>query len=356
MATFGALIRSYRQHAGLGLRTFASLIDQRASTCSAIECGDRAPWRRGVALQRIADVLGIDTASNLWEKILKLAKENPQPPSNSLTAARLVWWWQTDEAPNLATTELLDLANFAGALGDLEPFKQTDDKVTPLTELAIEWRARRLLGRRETSSAAASVDVEAALENEAGVQIKIVPGLIPRFSVQACVILTSDGLTLLVDRIVADSRPMASYRQLLAHMYAPVALWKADRCWTAQWFLAQQSDGSWKQRQRDCERFALATLLPANAVLTGAEAAYTEIVGQQGWIEVDEAVRMLRNRLAEQFAVPTSLIHRRLVGWPCHLYGRVAQALAAQEPTLPPLDWLAEESAPRQQLLFDLAK
>lgn len=312
-------------------------------------------------LEQTAEVLGISTNSNLWEKIRKLAKEtsqttNGQPHSGPATPGRLVWWWHTDGAPALDQGELIDLANFVGALGDLEPFQPDCDRVDSLTELSIEWRARRLLGGRDGSLAAASVDVEAALENEADVQLEIVPGLIPRFSVQACAVVTSDGLKLLVDRIVADSRPMASYRELLAHTYAPVALWKADTSWTANWFLAAQSSAAWQQRQRDCERFALATLLPANAVLTRAEAAFTEIVQQQGWVEVDAAVRTLRNRLAEQFAVPTALIHRRLLGWPCHLYGRVAQALAAQEPTLPPLDWLADEATPRQRMLFDLAK
>jgi hypothetical protein len=36
-------------------------------------------------------------------------------------------------------------------------------------------------------------------------------------------------------------------------------------------------------------------------------------------------------------------VHRRLVGWPCHVYGRIAQALAAEEPTLPPCDWWDHE-------------
>jgi hypothetical protein len=35
------------------------------------------------------------------------------------------------------------------------------------------------------------------------------------------------------------------------------------------------------------------------------------------------------------------------------VYGRIAQALAAEEITLPPLDWFVEEESPRQQLLFE---
>jgi hypothetical protein len=266
------------------------------------------------------------------------------------------------------------------------------EKTLPmLTELAIEWRVRRLLGRRAAQLAAAPVDVEAVLENEAGVQLEIVPGLIPRFSVQACAVETATGLTFFIDRIVADSRPMAAYRHLLAMLFAPSALWHASdpavsaaeslteastslatgstALATASAALATGSGGrpaeqfrrwqecpSWPQRLRDCERFALAMLLPANPVLLGAESAYSELVQQQGWVEIDVAARAVRNRLAEQFAVPPTLVHRRLVGWPCHLYGRIAQALAAQESTLPPMDWLVDKSAPRQRTLFDLGE
>ena len=168
-----------------------------------------------------------------------------------------------------------------------------------------------------------------------------------------------------VDRIVADSRPMASYRHLLALCFAPSALWQpeirrqAETTWHAAHFRQLQATGDWPGCLRDCERFALAMLLPANPVLAAAETAYVELIQQQdlqqqGWLEIDDAARALRNRLAEQFAVPTTLVHRRLVGWPCHLYGRVAQALAAEEPTLPPLDWLVPEKAPQQRTLFEL--
>ncbi len=154
--------------------------------------------------------------------------------------------------------------------------------------------------------------------------------------------------------MVADSRPMAAYRELLALCFAPMSLSQTEQHLRASQFLQMQENGTWANRLRDCERFALAMLLPANPVLMGAEAAYTELIQQQGWLEVDDAARALRNRLAEQFAVPTSLVHRRLVSWPCHLYGRVAQALAAQESTLPPLDWVVEERALRQRTLFEV--
>lgn len=360
MTTFGSLIRSYRLRAGLGLRTFAALVDERASIVSAIESGRRAPWRNAAILHRVAEVLGLVESSNLWQKILELTREGAKAPLPLVAEGALAWWWRTDEAPQLDSPTLAELATFVGAAVDFDDDQPQTQTLAPLTELAIEWRVRRLLGRREVQLATAPVDVEAALENEAGVRLEIVPGLIPRFSIQACVVATATGITLFVDRIVADSRPMASYRHLLALCFAPSALWQAETTWHAALFRQLQADDVWPQCLRDCERFALAMLLPANPVLAGAETAYVELIQQQdwqqqGWIELDDAARALRNRLAEQFAVPPSLVHRRLVGWPCHLYGRVAQALAAQEPTLPPLDWLAPEKAPQQRTLFELS-
>ena len=228
------------------------------------------------------------------------------------------------------------------------------------------YLARCRLGQKTTTAdaegevieeSAVSVDrsrVEAELEKGAGVRLEILPGMIPRFSVSACVVRGEGETVVYVDRIVADSRPMASYRHLLAKCFAPMVLWSgaSENCSTANWFYSLQQTPHWSQATRDCQKFALAMMLPAAAVWEAAESAYRDLVHQQGWIETDQAIVAVRNRLAEQFAVPTSLVHHRLVGWPCHLYGRIAQALEAQEASLPPADWVADDGSYRQQLLF----
>ena len=215
---------------------------------------------------------------------------------------------------------------------------------------------RRLLGRRNSQITPGPVDVEAVLENKVGVRIEIVPGLIPRFSVKAVVVKSNKQLIFYVDRIVADSRPLASYRHLLAKCFAPISLWdvQVDQRAGSKWFQDLRASDLWPMALRDCERLALALLLPANPVLAGSESVYSEMVEQQGWVEAEVAARWVRNQLAERFAVPPTLVHRRLVGWPCHLYGRIAQALAAQEPTLPPTDWIVDDEQLRQRTLFDL--
>jgi hypothetical protein len=168
-------------------------------------------------------------------------------------------------------------------------------------------------------------------------------------------VIRGTTLVLLVDRIVADSRPLASYRELLARLYAPAALWVSTANPPSDgWFARLQQHEDWPQLLRDCERFALSMLLPAGPVLAAAEMAYREVVEQQGWVDTDTAARSVRNRLAEQFAVPPLLVHTRLVRWPCHVYGRIAQALAAEELTLPPVDWFEEEAgSAKQGLLFE---
>jgi transcriptional regulator with XRE-family HTH domain len=354
MTTFGELIRAYRLRAGLGLRSFATLIEQRASIVSAVEAGGRAPWRSEATLERVAEVLGLAESSSLWQKIVQLSKADSPALPEGRASGRLTWWWSSTEVATLDTASLGELATFVGTELQLEPC--TPPAPAPLTELAIEWRVRHLLGRHEANRIAAPVDVEAVLENQAGVRLVILPGLIPRFSVQACATVDATGITLFVDRIVADSQPIASYRQLLALCFAPAALWQADAQTSASSFWQLRSGDHWPCQLRNSQRFALALLLPANPVLASAETAYQQLIGQQGWIETGDANRALRNRLAEQFAVPTALVHRRLVGWPCHLYERVAQALSAQEPTLPPLDWIVEQAPPRQQTLFDLKR
>ena len=181
---------------------------------------------------------------------------------------------------------------------------------------------------------------------QAGVRIEIIAGLIPRFSVQACAVIREGRLTLLVDRIVADSRPLASYRELLARCFAPAALWVSPENPPCDgWFLVCSRTKTGPNCCATANGSPSSMLLPAGPVLAAAETAYREVVEQQGWVETDTAARAVRNRLAEQFAVPPLLVHTRLIRWPCHVYGRIAQALAAEEFTLPPVDWFEEEPA-----------
>jgi len=380
MDAFGPLIRRLRQRAGLGLRTFAELVDERASSVSAIEQGHRRGWQRQEKLKRAADILGLVENSDFCRRFYDSARGECPPALIEAThgfngvcengddganqplqpvGGSLAWWWTSESAAPLDEQDVAELAEFVGAeclfAGSTpQTGEATCLEMPSLTELAIEWRVKQLLGPRRSQVMVAPVDVEATLEREAGVQLRIIPGLIPRFSVQACAVWQRARLTFYLDRIVADSRPLAAYRELLANCFAPAVLWPtANGELRAAQFHRLASGEQFSQLQRDAGRFALSMLLPAGPVLTAAESAYREVVEQQGWVEVEVGTRAVRNRLAEQFAVPPLLVHMRLLRWPCHVYGRIAQALAAQETTLPPVDWFEECDPPQQRTLFE---
>ena len=339
LSDYGLHLWRFRRAAGLGLRSFAALIDQRASVVSAIENGDRPAWRDPRVLARVARVLGTEARDD-W--LRQYDREGACASDD-----RLLWWNGSADAP-LGDEEIGELCAFLGVrpseltTGDFPP--SPGDQSLPLTDLAIEWRARRTLSRRGHAAAIEPIDVEAALE-DAGWRIVVVPGLLPRFSVSACAVRRADGqLVLLVDRIHADVRPVANYRLLLAATAAPLAL--TDHLREAVELAG--ADGS----RRDCERFALAMLLPGGVVASAAEQIYADLAANRRVPSLEFALRELRNRLATQLAAPAELVERRMASWPCRVDDRVRVALDADEPSLPPLDWLPDWRPAQQRWLF----
>ena len=357
MNTLGSILRQRRQQAGLGLRTFAGMLDERASTVSAIESGQRAIWRDPDKHQRIGELLGngtpLDFSAAQDSSATSAPLQTNAPAAANTYVGRLRYWWTSPKAPRLEPREISALADFLQAEPvDLQSGPPPEAKVDwpALTELAIEWQVGQILGKQGGHCSPGPVDVEAVLEARTQLRLEIVPGLIPKFSVQASAIQNGNSTTICIDRIVADSRPLASYRMLVASCYAVQALGAkvlANSAGAESFFALQQLDYL-PCIERDCLRFALAMSLPATPVLAAAEAAYEGLIAEHGWVEPEEAARVIRNQLAEKFAVPPTLVQRRLTGWPCHLYGRIAQALAAEEPVLPPTDWF-ELSRPKVQ-------
>ena len=74
MPQFGLHLRTLRLQAGLGLRRFAGLLDERPSTVSGVEQGRRLPWKNMQKLQKVADVLGIAANSPQFERLIDQAK------------------------------------------------------------------------------------------------------------------------------------------------------------------------------------------------------------------------------------------------------------------------------------------
>ncbi|QDT01616.1 helix-turn-helix domain-containing protein [Adhaeretor mobilis] len=346
MNAFGTTLRELRIEAGLGLRTFAQLVDQRASTVSAIESGRRKPWREQKLLDRTAAVLGVTAELMVSAAGKDGAEVFPEPPKawslpdecddlpdvEVSRRARLQSWILTPGASELdevAQCELAEILEVDEALS-----WNSDESIAPLTDLSIEWQARHLTARLPTP-----VDVEAALERN-GVHLEIVAGLVPRYSVQACVTCETSAddepsVTLWADRTIADSHSMSAYRLLLAQAYAPIALQVGS------------VDPS------NAQRFALAMLLPAGALHKAAETTYTALIDQHGWLAPVAMRQHLCNQLAEQFAAPPALVDRRLNGWPSPIAPRLELALDAHERTLPPTDWQESQETAEQLMLFE---
>lgn len=339
MQAFGPRLRKLRIEAGLGLRTFAHLVDQRASVVSAIESQRRGPWRDEEIILQAANVLGVELA--LLTEGDSTSAEFEQDEQWSLEPLSRLHSWVLSPTASAAADELDEAGQteLAATLGVEPPTAHEHDSFEvrqPLTDLAIEWQARRLTARLATP-----VDVEVALERT-GVQLEIVAGLVPRYSVQACVTCeepdegdqSSASTTVWIDRTIADSHPPASYRLLLARAFAPLAL------------SCKQLDA------RDAGRFALAMLLPAAPLQAAAEHAYTDYIDRHGWLSASVMKQYLCNQLAEQFAAPPHLISQRLDGWPCPLAPRLELALDTHERTLPPTDWQQSFKPAEQLRLF----
>lgn len=74
---FGELLRKLRLERGFGLREFALIIGDYPSNLSAIEHGERDPWKRSDKLREIASALGLTEKSEVWDQFFLLAKSDP---------------------------------------------------------------------------------------------------------------------------------------------------------------------------------------------------------------------------------------------------------------------------------------
>jgi hypothetical protein len=333
-------LRSARLAAGLGLRSFATLLELRPSDVSAVEWGARTPLRDPLVRAAVERLVGLSLD---WSTDADAPSSGPLP-----TAARLACWRPT---PRGADADPPAVGDLAAAL-DARPPAEAPAPVPRRAPLAIEWAADRLL--RRSAAEFAALDAETCLEL-ADVKIKVTAGLVPRWSVAACLLVDADDRpTVVVDRVYADAKPLASYRWTLATTVAPWFLAPGQPA--QQPPLAQSARApAWQGAAIGpaCEQFALALLLPADRVQQAAAAAFVAARTQRPESDVAALFRHVAIRLAEQFAAPLELMVRRLRGWPCLLPARLHAALAAGADELPaPHEWPGAGGR-RQLRLFD---
>ncbi|HOW88176.1 MAG TPA: helix-turn-helix transcriptional regulator [Candidatus Omnitrophota bacterium] len=71
--TFGSFVRKLRLAKGLGLRSFAKVVEILPSNLSNIECGKANPPRAPEILKRIASALGLSDKDQDYGKLFDLA-------------------------------------------------------------------------------------------------------------------------------------------------------------------------------------------------------------------------------------------------------------------------------------------
>ena len=200
------------------------------------------------------------------------------------------------------------------------------------TELEIEHLAWKLLRSEPKVRSRLPIDVELLVESQPNLVLRIVPGLVARFSIECCVVRggRADERVVWVDKLVADSRPLSHYRQLLAELLGHLALHEAvlDQTDSSEDYLAIRNSPQWERIERDARRFAVSIMAPEEMVIQAAEEIYPGLVTQPGMQSPDAIQRLMRNCLAQAFSISTQQIHRRMVRWPCQIYARVEASLA----------------------------
>ena len=205
------------------------------------------------------------------------------------------------------------------------------------TELEIENFAWELLRCEPKVRACLPIDVELLLELQ-DISLVVVAGLIPRFSVECCAYrLNPNGqIIVAIEKLIADSRPEPSYRQILAKVLGHLTLHKGviDQTGSIDDYLVLRSSSIWPRIEYDAQRFAVSLMAPEELVAQAAAPHYAQLIAEQGFTDLHAIEQQLRNYLATTFLVTTEQIHQRMVRWPCQLYQRVRKSVSLRSARL----------------------
>ena len=222
------------------------------------------------------------------------------------------------------------------------------------TELEIENFAWELLRREPKVRACLPIDVELLLELQ-NISLVVVAGLIPRFSVECCAYrLHPNGEVIVaIEKLIADSRPEPSYRQILAKVlgHLPLPQGVIDQTSSIEDYLVLRSSPIWPRIEYDAQKFAVSLMAPEELVAQAAVPLYAQLIAEQGFGELNAIEQQLRNYLATNFLVTTEQLHQRMVCWPCQIYQRVRKSVSLGSPRLLPLEGMHVAQHQRQLFL-----
>jgi transcriptional regulator with XRE-family HTH domain len=83
---FGSYLKELRLKSGFGLRRFANLIEMKASNLCDIEHNRRSMPKE--YMEPVADALGLEKGTAVWEKFFELACKNDELPADVQRVAR----------------------------------------------------------------------------------------------------------------------------------------------------------------------------------------------------------------------------------------------------------------------------
>lgn len=228
------------------------------------------------------------------------------------------------------------------------------DGLVEYTQSQIENRAREFLRSRVDVSLGVPIDVELLLENTADVRLQTLPGLLNKYSVEGCVCnqFMTKNLVVFVDVRIADGANDSRYNAVVAEELAHIQLHRAllYQVKTVEDFIEVRTHPKWRMIERDAQLFSCAVRMPQELVSCQAETAYPKLVDLHGFADPYQIEKLMRNHLAETFAVPYQEMHARLQQWPCDVYKRVNVSVQAGSCELMRADWTVDVHPPTQQM------
>jgi len=188
--------------------------------------------------------------------------------------------------------------------------------IATYTKYRIEEIVHDLFRRRPDVPREPPIDVELILETTPNVVLEIVPNLARDIRIEACVCrqFMHRERRILVDAEIADSKPRAEYRFVLAEELAHVFLHDAS---IAEIHLPEDAvellrHPDWWRMEFDAREFASRLLIPTAALLPATDAYYVHVVNDLGFDDHHRVLQGVAQLLAGKFDVPIARTLSRL--------------------------------------------
>lgn len=233
------------------------------------------------------------------------------------------------------------------------------DGLIEYSDAELEQKAHEYLRRRQDVQFKIPVNAEALLENCEGVgDVDTIQGIVKMTRTEGvvCRHLNQRDLRIFLDEEVVDFGSRATLSAVLTEELAHILLHKAIffQVKSVGEFIEVLRSPQWHRIERDAKVFSAAIRMPFKNLILAAEGTYPDIVDEHGFSDVATIQKLVRNAIAEKFAVPPEDAQRRLMQWPCRVYDRVAISAQCRLSRLAPADAVPQlvHARTKQKLIF----